>query len=180
MKYNDEIVQRICNYIREGDTQKIAAERAGITESTFYEWQSTKKEFSESIKKAREDFRETITGKLEATLWKRAMGYEVTESEVEYVSDKDGSPKIKSQKKKVKHIQPDTGALIFALTNVAPGKWLNRQRVETQEAKQTEEQHDYGFDGLPEDVLCEIADKLQDCEFEKINREKNGEEEERF
>lgn len=176
-KYNKKIVDELCRCLREGDSQKLACKKVGIGDSTFHDWINAKPEFSERIKKAKEEFQATIVGKLEATLWKRAMGYEVTENEVEYVNDKDGNPRIKSQKKKVKHIQPDTGALIFALTNVAPEKWVNKQKVETQEAKPTDEQqHDYGFDGLPEDVLCDIADKLQDCEFEKIRREKNGQE----
>lgn len=129
-KYNKEIVERICNFIRDGDSQKIAAEKAGIREGTFYEWMNSKDEFSECIKKAHEDFRQTIVGKLEATLYRKAQGYEVTETDTEYVNDKDGKPKIKSQKKKVKHIQPDTAALIFALTNLAPDKWQNKQKQE--------------------------------------------------
>lgn len=129
-KYNKEIVERICNFIRDGDTQKVAAERAGIAEDTFYEWMKSKAEFSEQVKKAREDFHETIVGKLEATLYRKAQGYEVTETDTEYVNDKDGKPKIKSQKKKIKHIQPDTAALIFALTNLAPDKWQNKQKQE--------------------------------------------------
>lgn len=106
-------------------------------------------------------------------MWKRAMGYEVTETETEYVSDANGNPKIKSQKSKVKHIQPDTGALIFALTNVTPEKWVNKQKVETQETKETKEQtHEYCFEDLPENILFEIADKLQAGEYERIQKER--------
>ena len=101
------------------------------------------------------------------------MGYEVTETETEYVSDANGNPKIKSQKTKVKHIQPDTGALIFALTNVAPEKWINRQRVEAQVTKEIKEQeHDYYFEDLPKNMLFEIADSLQAGEYERIKNEK--------
>lgn len=106
-------------------------------------------------------------------MWKRAMGYEVTETETEYVSDANGNPKIKSQKSKVKHIQPDTGALIFALTNVAPEKWVNKQKVETQELKASgDSSHEYCFEDLPEDILFGIADKLQAGEYERIQKEK--------
>lgn len=133
-KYNKEIVQRICNFIRDGDTQKVAAEKAGIREGTFYEWMNTKDEFSEEVKKAHEEFHETIVAKLEATLYRKAQGYEVTETDTEYVNGKDGKPIIKSQKKKIKHIQPDTGALIFALTNLAPDKWKNKQKQEVEVA----------------------------------------------
>ena len=171
-KYNKQIVQILCNYIREGDSQQLACKKAGIGHSAFYDWLNTKPEFAEAVKKAKDEFQATIKGKLQATLWKRAMGYEVTETETEYVSDANGNPKIKSQKTKVKHIQPDTGALIFALTNVAPEKWINRQRVEAQVTKEIKEQeHDYYFEDLPKNVLFDIADSLQAGEYERI---KNG------
>jgi hypothetical protein len=109
---------------------------------------------------------------LEATLWKRAMGYEVTETDTEYVTDAKGDKKIKSQKTKIKHIQPDTGALIFALTNVAPDKWVNKQKVETTETKSNDSKKEYCFENLPDNVLFDIADRLQDARQEKIKEEK--------
>lgn len=172
-KYNKQTVEAICGFIRDGDSQKLACKKVGIGDSTFHDWIKAKPEFSERIKKAKAEFQATIIGKLEATLWKRAMGYEVTETETEYVIDAEGKPKIKSQKTKVKHIQPDTGALIFALTNVAPEKWVNKQKVETQETKGTKEQtHEYCFEDLPEDILFDIADKLQAGEYERIQKER--------
>lgn len=175
-KYNKQTVEKICEFIRDGDSQKLACKKAGIGDSTFHDWIKAKPEFLERIKKAKDDFQATIVGKLEATLWKRAMGYDVTETETEYVNDADGKPKIKNQKRKIKHIQPDTGALIFALTNVAPEKWVNKQKVEAQEPKpvQEEESQKYCFEDLPEDVLYDIADKLQAAEFDKIQKEKKG------
>lgn len=170
-KYNKQTVEKICEYIRDGDSQKLACKKAGIGDSTFHDWIKAKPEFSESIKKAKEEFQATIAGKLEATLWKRAMGYEVTETETEYVSDVDGNPKIKSQKSKVKHIQPDTGALIFALTNVSPDKWKNRQRVETVDAKDIEKDEPrYNFDEVPRELLFKIADELQKGEHERLKQ----------
>ena len=126
----------------------------------------------EAIKKAKEECQETITGKLEATLWKRAMGYEVTETETEFVRDKEGNPVVKSQKKKVKHIHPDTGALIFALTNVAPDKWVNRQKTEIQSRIETTEDLS-AFEDLPEGLLFEIADKIQQQQYEATRKNKS-------
>lgn len=174
-KYNKQIIEAICGFIRDGDSQKLACKKVGIGDSTFHDWMRAKPEFAERIKKAKEEFQATITGKLEATLWKRATGYEVTETETEYVSDAQGRPKIKSQKTKVKHIQPDTGALIFALTNVAPEKWVNRQKVETQELKKETETVDNDcFVDLPEETLIDIADKIQETVFKA--KENNGKE----
>lgn len=173
-KYSKDIVEEICNYIREGDSQKIAVKKAGIAEGTFYKWINLHDELKEAVKKAKEEFRATITGKLEASLWKKAIGYEVTETETEYVSDKDGKPRIKCQKTKVKHIAPDTGALVFALTNVAPEEWINRQKVDVASTNKTETTQRFRFEDLPDDLLCGIADKLQDKEQERIKADKDG------
>ena len=171
-KYNAKIVDTICSYIRSGDSQKLACKKTGIGDSTFHEWIHKKKGFKDKIQKAKDEFQDTITGKLEATLWKRAMGYEVTETDTEYVTDEKGNKKIKSEKKKTKHIQPDTGALIFALTNVAPDKWVNKQKVETTETKSDSNKKEYCFENLPDNVLFDIADRLQDARQEKIKEEK--------
>lgn len=174
-KYNKQIIDTICSYIKNGDSQKTACKKAGIAESTLYEWLKKKKELSEAIKKAKDEFQDTIVGKLEASLWKRAMGYEVTETEMEYTRDDKGELKIKSKKTKIKHIQPDTGALIFALTNVAQNKWVNRQKVETQEVrKESENTNNDCFADLPEETLIDIADKIQEAAFKA--KENNGKE----
>lgn len=174
-KYNKGTVDLICSYIKEGDSQKLACRKSGIGDSTFHEWINAKPEFAEAIKKSKDEFLATIAGKLEATLWKRAMGYEVTETETEYISDEVGQPRIKGQKTKVKHIQPDTGALIFALTNVAPDRWVNKQRVEQDVKAVTEQTHNYCFEDLPKDMLFEMADKLQAAEHDRVEKAKEGE-----
>ena len=176
-KYNKHTVEAICSFIRDGDSQRLACRKAGIGDSTFHDWIKAKPEFSDNIKKAKEDFQATIVGKLEATLWKRAMGYQVTETEAEYVPDDKGNPKIKIQKTKVKHIQPDTGALIFALTNVSPNKWTNRQRLEMQEPKDiVDNRQKYRFEDLPEEMLINMANKLQENEYKRRQEEHNGKE----
>lgn len=172
-KYCKEIKERICNCIREGDSQKLACNKVGIGTSAFHDWVRKDSQFSEDIKRAKADFQATIVGKLEASLWKRAIGYEVTETETEYTSDKEGKPRIKSQKTKTKHIQPDVGALVFALTNVAPEKWINRQRIDsTILTGEKEEEQTYHFEDLPDDLLFSLADKLQDAEKKRAEEKK--------
>ena len=166
MKYSEELTNEICQYLRDGDSQKVAAIKADIAEDTFYEWMNTKPEFSERVKMAKEEFRATIVDKLEASLFKRATGYEFTETKIEYVSGKDGEPIIKGQKTKKKHIAPDTGALIFALSNLAPDKWVNKQRVDTREITKQESELIASLEKVPKEVLCDIADLLQDAEVD--------------
>lgn len=167
MKYCDEIVERICERIRQGDSNLLACKAVGINPDTFYDWKKEKPDFCEQIKKARDEFQATITNRLEATLWKRAMGYEVSETETEYTTDKNGTRRIKAQKTKTKQIQPDTAALIFALTNVAPNKWVNKQKVETSNVE-AEPTHDYHFEDLPQDELAQLADKMQEAEHKRV------------
>lgn len=125
-KFND-VKDDIISYIREGDSNILACKKVGISEETFYTWINDKPEFSESLKKSRKEFRETIVQTLEQSLWKRAAGYEIEESKNEYRTLKDGSKVLVKSSKITKHFPPDTGALIFALTNLDPENWKNRQ-----------------------------------------------------
>lgn len=173
-KYNDRTVSAICGYIRDGDTQRTAAIKAGITEATFYEWANSKIEFSEAVKAARQDFLDGIREKLEASLWKRATGYKVTEVETEYVNNGKDEPKIKRQRKKVKEIAPDTAAIIFALTNVAPEFWRQRQSVATSAQIKIDEGK-YFIDDLDTPECDELVEKLQDARKNRIEQEKSNE-----
>lgn len=125
-KFND-VKDDIISCIREGDSNILACKKVGISKSTFYEWLESYPDFSDSLKKARKEFRETIAQTLEQSLWKRAAGYEIEESKNEYRTLKDGSKVLVKSSKITKHFPPDTGALIFALTNLDPENWKNRQ-----------------------------------------------------
>ena len=125
-KFND-VKDDIISCIRESDSNILACKKVGISKSTFYEWLESYPDFSDSLKKARKEFRETIVQTLEQSLWKRAAGYEIEESKNEYRTLKDGSKVLVKSSKITKHFPPDTGALIFALTNLDPENWKNRQ-----------------------------------------------------
>lgn len=125
-KFND-VKDDIISCIREGDSNILACKKVGISKSTFYEWLESYPDFSDSLKKARKEFRETIVQTLEQSLWKRAAGYEVEEVKNEYRTLKDGGKVLVKSSKTTKHFPPDTGALIFALTNLDPENWKNKQ-----------------------------------------------------
>lgn len=167
-KYTKETVAKICAALREGDPMKLACIKAGISDETFRRWKKKKVDFVAAIKSAKDDFQANILKDLEATLWKRAKGYEVEDSDTEYVNDK-----IRVKKIKKKNVPPDTGALIFALTNVAPDKWVNRQKIDTHEVKEiTSKEQDYYFEDLPEDMLCDLADRLQNARYERLKQQR--------
>ena len=174
MKYSKEIVDKICMYLAQGDTQKEAGKKAGICEDTFAEWVKNKPGFSERVKEAKEIFKDNIIGKLETSLWKVALGYEVEESKTTFGRDADGNPIIVKQEKTKKNYAPNVTALIFALSNLAPDRWKNRQQMEMLQREKEEESSRTCFDNIPKATLFRIADELQDAlaESEEKEREK--------
>ncbi|MDP4009801.1 MAG: hypothetical protein Q8P53_02335 [Candidatus Shapirobacteria bacterium] len=51
-KYSKDLLEKICELIKKGLSNRDASFCMGISESTFYEWQKEKPEFSDTIKKA--------------------------------------------------------------------------------------------------------------------------------
>ena len=113
---------------RHGHTNKEIAEYIGICEDTLYEWINTYSEFAEAIKKGKE----VIVCELENALIKRAKGYDVTESNSFY--DRDGN---EIKRESIRHVPPDTTALIFALKNMDAQNWRDRKETALSGAVQT-------------------------------------------
>ena len=173
MKYTQEIKDKVVELASQGDSVQLICAKIGISRDCFYRWKKTKKEFSDAFEQAKREFLNGIAEKLEESLWKRAMGFEVTETETEYVNDGNGQPQIKSQKTKTKYFAPDTGALVFALTNVAPERWKNKQRVETAEVNGNENEDNRYFENLPPELQEQIVDYLQDSEHMSITKKED-------
>lgn len=172
MKYCKEIVDKICMYLAQGDTQKEAGKKVGITEETFNQWLKHKSEFAERVKEAKEIFKDNIIGKLETSLWKVALGYEAEESKTTFGRDKEGNPVIVKQEKTKKNYAPNVTALIFALSNLAPDRWKNRQQMEMLQREREEESSRTCFDNIPKATLFRIADELQDALAESEEKER--------
>lgn len=120
----------ILELIGQGHTYKEACRQADISYAIFLKWKADKKEFFDAIKKVESDFRTNMVGTLEKNLFRRANGYEVTETKSEYSVNEEGRLICTKETKTVKELAPDTGALIFALTNMAPERWQNKQKQE--------------------------------------------------
>jgi hypothetical protein len=102
----------------------------GIHVDTYYDWYNNKTEFSENIKKAKGEFDDYIANEARKSLVKLIKGYDIDETKTVYVNDITGKPKIKEKTTVKKHFQPNTGAVIFALTNRDSENWKNRQNTE--------------------------------------------------
>lgn len=101
-----------------------------IDQRTYYRWLKNA-EFANAIKKAKEDFKNSLERDIVMSLAKAAKGGEFEEVKSEY-HDVDGKPRIKKQTKTIKNVEPNVGAAIFLLTNLNPDRWQNKQYQKTE------------------------------------------------
>lgn len=109
-------------------TEKELAKKLGIAESTLNEYKKRYPEFTESLKKGKEE----LVEELEDSLYRKALGYEYNEvKKTTFQEDLD----IKSEKTEIikKHMAPDVGAIVFSLKNLDRGNWKDRPLVEEME-----------------------------------------------
>lgn len=113
-----------------GATMTDFCKAMDIDSETYRRWMMNA-EFADAIRKAKEVFRSTLEKRIVTSLANSALGYEVEEVKSEYTSDLlTGKPKLKKQTRVKKHVQPNTGAGIFLLTNIAPERWKNKLNTE--------------------------------------------------
>ena len=134
-QYNKEMVKQCAAWVQEnglieygGAKLKDFLTHFAIDQRTYYRWME-ETEFAEAIKKAKLDFKNTLETDIVKSLANAAKGYEYIQIQTEY-KDVNGSPKIVKQVKKNIRVEPNVGAAIFILTNLAPERWQNKQRQE--------------------------------------------------
>lgn len=165
LKYTPDRVEKICRAIEAGETNETAAKMGGISVSTFCEWQATKPDFSEAVKKARERFEEwQMNGILEdarKSLKTLICGQEYEEIKTEYENDADSNPRIKKQTRVTKKILPNPTAVIFALCNRDPEHWQNRVAQDVN-GKIDVEQKGSGVSlaNVPDSLLAQVIDAI--------------------
>lgn len=115
---NLKIIEELC---AAGATDKIIAEKLNIALSTFYEYKKKYKEFSDALKRGKDE----IDTKVENALLKRALGYDYDQITYEHGIE---------TKRVTKHILPDTTAQIFWLKNRKPAEWRDKQDHDNEEA----------------------------------------------
>jgi len=69
-----------------------------------------------------------------------------------------GRPEIKKQTKTKKHVEPNVGAGIFILSNIAPERWQNTQRNDV--AIKTEKEED----AMSRDAVLEELNRLEELQ----------------
>lgn len=136
-KFSKKTVERIVGLIK-SDTYTIAeiCRQVGITPKTYHQWVNDYPDFADAIEQAKDERMQAMVIEAKKSLKKKIQGYDVTETKVVTVpgtkKDEKGNPKpiIKEQTTTKKHIQADTAAIIFTLTNGDPEHWRNRQTTE--------------------------------------------------
>lgn len=132
IKLNDDLINDITRWVREnglieygGATLVTLCRTFGVSDRTFHRWLK-RKEFADAIAEAKKNFAEHLERDLVQSLAKAAKGYSYVKRKTEYTSDKDGRPVIKKQTTEDVDVQPNVGAAIFLLTNIAPERWQNK------------------------------------------------------
>jgi hypothetical protein len=138
-KWKEEYITlayRICS--ETGAIDKALAKILEIDVSTLNDWKNVYPEFSESLKRGKDEF---DTEKVEKSLLKRALGFSYTETTREPVivtkKDLDGvghkvmiEEKMVITKKVRKIMPPEVGAMIFWLKNRNPKRWRDKQELD--------------------------------------------------
>jgi hypothetical protein len=117
----EPFLENVTAWRREGLTEIQIFERLGVGKTSATRYKKKYPEFRQALL----DGKKKLVGELEDSLYKRAKGFEYEEMEVSVRDDGSG----KRIRKTKKYIVPDVGALCFALKNLAPEKWRDKQDV---------------------------------------------------
>lgn len=163
-KYNPKIVRLICQHIEQGETNEHAAELAGITKKTFYEWYNSKSYFCDAVKKAKEEYQKwlhnDILADAERSLKVLINGTEYEEIKTEYEQNPSNpdAPRIKKQSRTTKKILPNPTAVIFALCNRDPEHWKNRIDTEVNAKVEQETKTELNLKEIPDELLNQVLE----------------------
>jgi len=118
-KYANNWPKKAFEFAAKGLTERQISLRLGISQETLINYKSEYSEFSEAIKRGQQE----SIDKVENSLFKRAVGYEYTETKIEKSGDYEKT--IKTKKKVI----PDTTAQIFFLKNRRAEIWREKQDI---------------------------------------------------
>ena len=126
-KYNDAYANMakqlclLCHSLGEIETVDKLAEFFEVGDATIHRWMNAHVHFREAIKEGRQ----RASGAVAASLYKRALGYDYTETRITYNS----AGKQMGRTETMKHMASDTGSMCFALKNWAPEYWKDRREI---------------------------------------------------
>jgi len=110
---------------RRGLTREEIAREMGISRALLNKWEKMDETFCDALKETKSEADSTV----EASLFRRALGYEVEEVRVVGKPEAGGTKTLRVEKVK-KQVLPDVTAQIFWLKNRRPDLWRDVQRME--------------------------------------------------
>ena len=113
----DDGLLKVTGWARDGLIEKQIAKNMGVAYSTLKLWKTKFPKLVEALAKGKE----VVDREVENALYKRALGYWVTETKTTTLAD--GSVRTEETHR---HIVPDTTAQIFWLKNRKPDQWREK------------------------------------------------------
>ena len=135
--YSKKMVSKIAGLVK-SDTYTIAeiCGIVGISLRTYFRWMQEHPEFADAVERAKDERMQKLVVEARKSLLRKITGYDVEETHTVVIPNgekgPDGKPKGKVKEKKtgIKHIQPDTMAIIFTLTNGDSENFKNKHSIE--------------------------------------------------
>lgn len=155
-----------------GATLAAFCKALDISEQTYYDWMGRNLNFLNAVKRGKERFKNSLEKDLVLSLAKVAKGYTWKKRRTEFKNDKNGNPVIVKQTQEDVEFPPNVGAAIFLLTNIASERWSNK--ISNEVNAKVEKAPSYDGSEIPDDVLDDIVDKIQEARYEKIKKEKQN------
>jgi len=111
---------------RKGLTEQEICKGLDVAVCTFATYKNKYPELVEALSISKAD----ADGQVENALFKRAVGYTFEETETHVTQRGDGTEKIVRVKKTLKHVEPNTTAMMAYLLNRVSKDWQNKSRHE--------------------------------------------------
>ena len=164
-------LKQIQSWFRDGLTDIQVAKNMGISKTTLYDWMNKYPAISDAVKKGKQP----VDFEVENALLKRALGYEIEETNT-FITMNSKGEKVQKVNKTKKHIAPDATAAIFWLKNRRPDKWRKtnpayegkaeieisklRAEIKKLEAETARIESQSDKDGATEAMLAEYFEEL--------------------
>lgn len=120
-KFKEEYIeqaQKLCAHMAATDAELAAF--FGVNLSTLHLWKLKHPDFSNALKAGKGPANDRVA----KSLYDRAMGYSVTETDIRVIDGKIVKTEV------VKHYPPDPTSMIFWLKNRESSNWSDTQKVE--------------------------------------------------
>lgn len=123
--FSPEMIHQVEQLGRLGAEAEEIARFFQVCTATVWNWRQKHPEFDDALQRGKEEADRAV----EESLFRRAMGYTVKETQVTKRILDDGEL-ITEQKETTKHIQPSDTAIIFWLKNRRKDRWADVQKLD--------------------------------------------------